>query len=260
MQNTKITRRSILALSGAVLASSVTPTAIHAQAGPKPLIGVVELFTSQGCSSCPPADAALKQFIERDDVLALAFHVDYWDYLGWKDTLASPENTERQYAYAKTFKSRTVYTPQAVVNGREHLNGARGNIIAAKLRAYQSQGQGLTVPVSLSLHGKRIRLNVGNGAVPDSRDVKIVLVYYRDSSTIDIERGENKGRQITYRNTVTSAQVLGMWDGQQIEIEIPKDEIEAQDANGCAILLQATSPSGTPGAILGAAILPRGST
>lgn len=257
MQDMKITRRGVLALSGAALAGSATGPA-WAQTTAKPLIGVVELFTSQGCSSCPPADAALQQFIDRDDVLALAFHVDYWDYLGWKDTLASPENTERQYAYAKTFKSRTVYTPQAVINGREHLNGARGNIIAAKLGTYDGQGQGMTVPVNLSLEGSRIRVNVAAGDVPDSRDVKIVLVYYRDSSTIDIKRGENKGRKITYRNTVTNAQVLGMWDGQQMEIEIPKDEIEAQDANGCAIMLQATSSSGTPGAILGAAILPRG--
>ena len=259
MHNNKITRRGVLALSGAAMASSVTGVA-HAQPTSQPLVGVVELFTSQGCSSCPPADEALQQFIERDDVLALAFHVDYWDYLGWKDTLASPENTERQYAYAKTFKSRTVYTPQAVINGREHLNGARGSIIAAKLGTYDGQGQGMTVPVDLSLEGKRIRVNVGEGTVPDTSDVKIVLVYYRDSSTIDIKRGENKGRKITYRNTVTNAQVLGMWDGENIEIEIPKDEIEAQDANGCAILLQATSSSGTPGAILGAAILPRGNT
>lgn len=259
MQKTILSRRSVLALSTAMLAGSVTGAG-HAQQSAKPLVGVVELFTSQGCSSCPPADAALEQFIKRDDVLALAFHVDYWDYLGWKDTLASPQNTERQYAYAKTFKSRTVYTPQAVVNGREHLNGASGSVIAAKLGTHAGQGQGLTVPVSLTLEGKRIRVNVDEGAVPEGSDVKIVLVYFRDASTIDIKRGENKGREITYRNTVTNAQVLGMWNGQKMDIEIPLDEIEAHDANGCAILLQATSASGTPGAILGAAILPRKST
>ena len=259
MQKTKLSRRSVLALSTALIAGSAASGA-HAQQSAKPLVGVVELFTSQGCSSCPPADAALEQFIKRDDVLALAFHVDYWDYLGWKDTLASPENTQRQYAYAKTFKSRTVYTPQAVVNGREHLNGASGGVISAKLGTHAGKGQGLTVPVSLSLEGKRIRVSVDEGTVPGGSDVKIVLVYYRDTSTIDIKRGENKGRKITYRNTVTNAQVLGMWDGQKMDIEIPQDEIEAHDANGCAILLQATSASGTPGAILGAAILPRGST
>ncbi len=259
MHKTHLSRRSVLALSTAMLAGSVTGGA-RAKQSAKPLLGVVELFTSQGCSSCPPADAALQQFIERDDVLALAFHVDYWDYLGWKDTLASPENTERQYAYAKTFNSRTVYTPQAVVNGREHLNGAKGSVIAAKLGTYAGQGQGLTVRVGLSLEGTRIQVSVDQGSVPEGRDVKIVLVYYRDSSTIDIKRGENKGREITYRNTVTNAQTLGMWDGQKMAIEIPKDEIEGHDANGCAILLQATSASGTPGAILGAAILPRNSS
>ncbi len=125
---------------------------------------------------------------------------------------------------------------------------------------YAGQGQGLTIPVGLTLEGKRIRVSVDKGSAPEGRDVKIILVYYRDSSTIDIKRGENKGREITYRNTVTNAQVLGMWDGQKMDIEIPLDEIEAHDANGCAILLQATSASGTPGAILGAAILPRSST
>lgn len=249
----------MLALSTVVLAGSVTG-GVRAEQHTTPLIGVVELFTSQGCSSCPPADAALQQFIERDDVLALAFHVDYWDYLGWKDTLASPENTQRQYAYAKTFNSRTVYTPQAVINGREHLNGASGSVIAAKLGTQAGQGQGLSVPVDLSLEGNRIRVSVDQGSVPDGSDVKMVLVYYRDSSTIDIKRGENRGREMTYRNTVTNAQILGMWDGQKMDIEIPLDEIDAHDANGCAILLQATSASGTPGAILGAAILPRSSS
>ncbi len=257
MNSNKMTRRNVLAMSGAILASPSISTSVFAQQKPTQLIGVVELFTSQGCSSCPPADAALRQFIDRDDVLALAFHVDYWDYLGWKDTLASSENTQRQYAYAKTFKSRTVYTPQAVVNGREHLNGADGGVIAAKLGTFAGQGEGLTVPVELSNAGNRMRVQVEGGAVPDGGDVKLVLVYYKDESTIDIERGENRGRQMTYRNTVTSAQILGMWDGQNMDIEIPLDEIKAHKANGCAILLQATTESGTPGAIMGAAILPR---
>ena len=260
MNHKKMTRRNVLAMSGALLAGPSIGVPALAQTKSNQLVGVVELFTSQGCSSCPPADAALRQFIDRDDVLALAFHVDYWDYLGWKDTLASPENTQRQYAYAKSFKSRTVYTPQAVINGRDHLSGANGGVIAAKLGTFAGQGEGLTIPVEMSIVGNRMRVQVDSGTVPEGRDVKLVLVYYKDESTIDIERGENRGKQITYRNTVTSAQVLGMWDGQNMDIEIPKDEIQAHKANGCAILLQANSEAGTPGAIMGAAILPRQSS
>ena len=96
--------------------------------------GVVELFTSQGCSSCPPADAVLAELAEAGDVVALGYHVDYWDYLGWKDTLGSPENTARQYEYGKSFGDRSVYTPQAVINGRTHVNGAKREAVARRAR------------------------------------------------------------------------------------------------------------------------------
>src|SRR6478752_10718830 len=108
--------------------------------------GVVELFTSQGCSSCPPADAAFRKLVERGDVIALAYHVDYWNYLGWADTLSSKENTERQYGYARTMGRSNVYTPQVVVNGRDHVAGADLNGITSKLDGFVTEGKGLTVP------------------------------------------------------------------------------------------------------------------
>src|SRR5690606_11322881 len=101
-------------------------------AAAKPL-GVVELFTSQGCNSCPPADAALGRFVQQGDVVVLAYHVDYWDYLGWKDTLGSRANTARQYSYAKAFGSGQVYTPQIVVNGRSQMNGGQADAVEAAL-------------------------------------------------------------------------------------------------------------------------------
>lgn len=250
------TRRTLLAFSTLALAGPITGVA-QAQDTPKKLTGVVELFTSQGCSSCPPADAALQKYIDRDDVLALAFHVDYWDYLGWKDTLASPENTRRQYDYKKTFEARSVYTPQAVINGREHVVGSRGSSIDAKLKSHVNQGNGLSVPIELAENGSRIRVLVNDGDLPSGQDVKLVLVYYKDETIVDIQRGENTGKQITYRNTVTETQVLGMWDGEAMDVEIPTSEISAKQANGCAVLLQAVTSKGSPGAILGAAILPR---
>lgn len=252
---TRLTRRIFV---GASAFAAVLPAtfAVHAQES-KPLIGVVELFTSQGCSSCPPADATLKTFIERDDVLALAYHVDYWDYLGWKDTLASPDNTARQYAYRKTFAARTVYTPQAVVNGQEHLNGGNRAGIEAHLVNYAGSGDGLIVPITLSTKGDRIHVAVGEGAVSDSKEAKLVLIYYKDKTTVDITRGENRGREMSYANTVTDTQVLGMWDGEPLEMDMPIDQLDAKNADGCAVMLQTVTKTGSPGRIIGAAALPR---
>ncbi len=253
---TKITRRLFIAASAF---AATLPAYARAQES-KPLIGVVELFTSQGCSSCPPADAALKTFIERDDVLALAYHVDYWDYLGWKDTLASPENTARQYEYRKTFSARSVYTPQAVVNGQEHLNGGNRAGIEAHLGNHAGSGGGLVVPVSLSEKGNRIHVNVSAANLVPGTEAKLVLVYFKDETRVDIQRGENRGRQISYANTVTDTQVIGMWDGDAIKMDMPFDELTAKGADGCAIILQTVTKVGSPGRIIGAAVLPRQSS
>ena len=108
---------------------------------------MVELFTSQGCSSCPPADALFAELAAKEDLVALAYHVDYWDYLGWQDTLSRKENTERQYDYMRAFGSRSVYTPQAVINGRVHVNGAsRGEVDGALARMARSPAKACASP------------------------------------------------------------------------------------------------------------------
>ncbi|MEP4151235.1 MAG: DUF1223 domain-containing protein, partial [Lentilitoribacter sp.] len=126
-------------------------------------IGVVELFTSQGCSSCPPADKALGKLIEEGKVLALSYHVDYWNYLGWEDTLATKEATDRQYAYAKTLKRRGVYTPQVIVNGRDHLVGSNYNGIKARVSKFDSSERGLAVPLTISASSDEISISIGEG-------------------------------------------------------------------------------------------------
>src|ERR1043165_5836167 len=130
-------------------------------------LGVVELFTSQGCNSCPPADALFAELAAKDDIVALSYHVDYWDYLGWKDTLSRKENTERQYDYMRAFGSRSVYTPQAVLNGRAHVNGAnRGEVDGALARMARS-GEGMRVPVKVSRTSDRVIIDAGDaGAGP----------------------------------------------------------------------------------------------
>jgi hypothetical protein len=136
--------------------------------------GVVELFTSQGCSSCPPADAALKTLVDEGEVVALAYHVDYWNYLGWADTLATKENTERQYAYARMLGRSGVYTPQVVLNGRDHMNGSDLQAIKTRLATMSASGGGLAVPVDASIGGEEISIKVGAG----EGKANVVVVYF----------------------------------------------------------------------------------
>src|SRR5690606_5846696 len=126
----------------------------------RPVKGIVELFTSQGCASCPPADKALETLAREGDVVALAYHVDYWNYLGWEDTLASRDNTERQYAYARMFGRNGVYTPQAVINGREHINGADLAGIRARIDSLAAEDKGMRVPVGMELRDDELRIHV----------------------------------------------------------------------------------------------------
>ncbi len=245
-----ITRRTLLAGTAATLAAVASGPARAAAA----VSGVVELFTSQGCSSCPPADAALAEFAADPDVLALGYHVDYWDYLGWADTLASPDNTARQRAYATTLGSRSVYTPQAVVNGRDHLNGGYKTRIRGLIADHEAAGNGLVVPVMVAMSAGRLSVGVGDGIKPAGADMLLTIVYYRDRSEVEIARGENAGRTMVYANAVMAQQTLGMWDGKAMQIDLPRDKIAQNKATGCAVLLQAAI-DGAPGPIMGAAKL-----
>jgi len=240
-------RTLLLALALPVLTATTVLTAPGvALAGD--LKGVVELFTSQGCSSCPPADAELARLAEQDGVLALSYHVDYWNYLGWTDTLSSKASTDRQYGYAKTFRRGNVYTPQAVVNGQDHVNGADGAAIRTMLDTFSSNGGGLTVEVSARMNADELRISVGAG----EGKADIVAVYFDDSSTVKIGRGENSGRTITYRHSVRDIETVGMWNGHEVNLKLPVSVISAHPGRRCAILLQEVGKDGSPGRILGA--------
>ena len=248
-----ISRRTFV--TGAAACAFAMPTGLVRASGHARPVGVVELFTSQGCSSCPPADAALAEFAADPDVLALGYHVDYWDYLGWRDTLASADNTARQYAYARTLGSRTVYTPQAVLNGRQHLNGGKKAEIRTLLSDMARQGEGLPVPMTVDANAQRLRVTVDAGEKPGGYDFLLGVVYFRDRSEVRIERGENAGRAMVYANAVTGRQSLGMWDGAAMTVDLPRSKLDQHKATGCAVLLQAHGPSGDPGSIIGAANL-----
>lgn len=216
----------------------------------KAVKGVVELFTSQGCSSCPPADAALKTLIEEGEVVALAYHVDYWNYLGWADTLASKENTDRQYAYARMLGRNGVYTPQAILNGRDHMNGSDLQAIRSRLETMRAGGKGLAVPVEAVMAGEGISIRIGAG---DGK-ANVLVVYFDRARVVDVERGENKGKRIAYWHAVRDIQTIGLWDGKPTQFTLPASVLlEGRGNSGCAILLQSMKDKETPGAIIGAA-------
>jgi hypothetical protein len=171
---------------------------------------VVELFTSQGCSSCPPADAILAELATRSDVLPLALHVDYWDYIGWKDHFASPAFTQRQRIYARHAGDRTIYTPQMIVGGKDHVIGTK----PMKLSQIIERHHGLPEVVDFQIEkaGGRIRIvATALKSHPGRYDVNVVT--YLPSETVEIRKGENAGRTIVYSNIVKGIRTVGHWNG-----------------------------------------------
>ena len=185
---------------------------------------VVELYTSQGCSSCPPADAFLHELAKRDDVLPLALHVDYWDYIGWKDSFADPAHTVRQRAYARAGGERMIYTPQMIIDGLEHVVGNRPRDVNNLIKKHQADRDG--VKVELARDGDNLTINAT--ANPGTSGPLVVhLVRYSPEETVKINRGENAGRTLSYANIVTEMNVLEPnWNGRdplQIETSVTGD-------------------------------------
>jgi hypothetical protein len=213
---------------------------------------VVELFTSQGCSSCPAADELLGKLATREDIVALSFSVDVWDYLGWHDTLASPKFTERQRTYASTRGDGAIYTPQAVVNGIAHVNGADEAKIA---RAIEKTGKTLApmvVTIRLSKEDGKLVIDTG-GAPPgvQPKDATLWLAVVAKSIPVEVRRGENQGRTIIYNNVVRELIPIGMWNGKPMTVRLPRDSFMRPGTERCAVLLQ----QGKAGPIVGAALM-----
>lgn len=234
-----------------VLAACLATGMAQAQDAQRPL-GVVELFTSQGCSSCPPADALLSELAQKANVIALAYHVDYWDYLGWKDALGSAENTERQRAYAKSLENASVYTPQAIVNGRRDMNGARRDSVLSAMNGMAETVDGLSVDLSIRDTGDSIVIDAGSLEGGGAVNAHVLLVDFAPRQTVAIRSGENRGRTLDYWNAVNRIHTVGMWNGAAKSYELPKNEL-VKEGNGCAVLLQVVDKKGRPGPILGAA-------
>ncbi|PVB61222.1 DUF1223 domain-containing protein [Labrenzia sp. 011] len=238
-------RKSLIVISGIL---ALTAAWERAQAEPQK---VVELFTSQGCSSCPPADRLAERLArEESDLLTLVMPVDYWDYLGWKDTLASPVNSQRQRAYAARRGDRSVYTPQMVVNGNEHVVGSRENDVRAAL----ARTDPFTATVDLKISDMVVQARV-NGTLPEKAGMATVyFVHIKEEATVEIDQGENAGRKIHYVNVVRNLQPMGMWSGGAETFRMPKSKLMLKGDARCAVLIQLEDQDG-PGTIIGAAVL-----
>ena len=202
---------------------------------------VVELFTSEGCSSCPPAEAAIGQLSARADIVALAYHVDYWDDLGWRDRFELAQSVKRQNIYARNLHRASVYTPELVIDGRFDAVGGDGSAVARALAAQRT-----SVPLSISLHDAEVLIDVG--AQPQSPACDVLLVPYLRHALSAIGRGENAGRNLEEFNIVREIRTLGGWQGEPKAFRVALSSLP-RDATDVAVLIQ---PAGQ-GPMVGAA-------
>jgi hypothetical protein len=212
---------------------------------------VIELFTSQGCSSCPPADRLIAEYARDPSVIALSLAVDYWDYLGWKDTLALSGHSSRQRAYARARGDRQVYTPQAVVDGALHALGSDKAAIERAIRLARDRHAPLKLPVEVVRSGDKVTITVP-AATGESRHGEIWLCPVTRAVPVKIGRGENNGRSITYTNVVRRWIKLGDWNGKAESFSVPIKELQNGSIDSVAVMVQSGVAS-APKLILGAA-------
>ncbi|CAA7625348.1 thioredoxin family protein [Magnetospirillum sp. UT-4] len=211
--------------------------ALPAEAAERP--AVVELFTSQGCSSCPPADALLAELAARPGVVALAWHVDYWDHIGWRDRFALPAATARQQGYRTRLGVRSLYTPQMVIDGRADVVGSDRGRVAALLAPARD---GVAVALTVAAGEVRAVLPAGSAT-----DLEVVLLAYLERAETAVGRGENAGRRLHEANIVRAFIPLGRWDGRPGHLALPLAALPA-DADAAAVLLQEPGQGGIQGA------------
>lgn len=211
---------------------------------------VIELFTSQGCSSCPPADALLGRLVDKPGLVALSFSVDYWDYLGWRDTLGSPANSDRQRGYARSRGDGRVYTPQIVVDGVAHVNGADESAVRAAVKAAEKRLAEVKVPVSMHAEGDTLIVDIGAApAGSDRRAAAVWLAIAKEVEKVEVARGENRGRALSYHHPVREFTPIGIWHGEAMTLRLPLKDLKTMGGDCLFALLQVENT----GPILGAA-------
>ena len=241
------------ALAGALIC---TASLMPPPAGAGEPRAVIELFTSQGCSSCPPADKVIGELARDPTLIALSLPVDYWDYLGWKDTLALHSHSNRERAYADTRGDREVYTPQVVVNGIVHVLGSDEGAIERAIAATRKSAAPLTLPVTVAVAGGNVTVNVP--AANDTHGIaEVWLCPITGKAQVAIERGENRGHTVTYTNVVRRWVKLGEWNGKAETFSVPvaslpDADFSARDIDRVAVIVQ-SGVAARPGLMLGAA-------
>ncbi len=236
--------------SGALGVCAIVAIVRPAHADPR---AVVELFTSQGCSSCPPADKIVGELAKDPSVIALSMPIDYWDYLGWKDTLADARFSARQKAYSQMRGDREVYTPQVVVNGSVHVIGSDRAGIESAIGSTRKADSVMSVPVTMTLAGKQITVSVAASSKgPAAMHGEVWICSISRAIPISIGRGENSGRQLTYYNVVRNLLKVGDWNGSSGSWTVPLENISREGVDGAVVYVQDGSQD-KPGAMLGAA-------
>ena len=213
---------------------------------------VIELFTSQGCSSCPPADKLIGELQKDPSLVTMSLAVDSWDYLGWKDTLAVPGHANRQRAYAKARGDREVYTPQVVVNGVVHVLGSDKAAIDRAIAETRRTAAPLALPVKMTIADDKVTVNVP--AAKDNRTSgEVWLCPITKEAQVAIGRGENHGRTITYHNVVRRWVKLGDWTGKAETFSVPLADVANKDIDSFAVVVQ-SGVAASPGVMLGVAV------
>jgi hypothetical protein len=234
------------------LAFAISLVAVPAVAQSQPK-AVVELFTSQGCASCPPADALFAELAKDPRLIVLTMPVDYWDYIGWKDTLALHGHSVRQKAYAEKRADHKIYTPQAVVDGVHAVKGSDRAALQRAIISDPSNGRALSVPIKARRNGDVMEIEIPEAVAPPE-GAELWACPVASSKSVTIDRGENGGRDVTYSNVVRGWMPLGTWDGAKQRLKIKLSDIQRDEVDQIAILLQAGTSS-APGPILGATLL-----
>ena len=244
-----MTNNSISRWSGALSVCAIIAIIRPAHADPR---AVVELFTSQGCSSCPPADRIIGELAKDPNVIALSMPIDYWDYLGWKDTLADSRFSARQKAYSHMRGDRDVYTPLVVVNGTAHVIGSDRASIEGAMKDTGKSASVMSVPVTMSLSGKQINVSVAASKGPAVAHGEVWICSVSKAVPISIGRGENRGREITYYNVVRNILKVGDWNGSSGSWTVPLENISRDGVDAAVVYVQDGNRE-KPGAMLGAA-------
>lgn len=240
-----MTRKVSHRLSALAGAAALTVGLVAAPVAADPVL--VELFTSQGCSSCPPADQFLGELTKQNGVVALAFHVDYWDYIGWKDEFARPEHTARQKEYRDSLNLRTIYTPQMVIDGRFDAVGSQVSAVKSSIGVAAETAK---LPLTITAVDGKYRVTAPAAEIDQSRPASLWLAVFLRETATPVTRGENAGSTLVEYNIVRELRHLGAWTGNAIDLEL---DIDAADKSlGCAVILQIDGN----GPVLGVAAAP----